>query len=96
MRKYVMMFLPLVAMSAPAFALDLQTARAQSLVCERSDGMLAVKSGGHAEVKALVDSVNEGRRAEYDRIAASKGQSVAVVGQITAKELIGKGNAACR
>lgn len=72
--------------ASPAFALDLQGARSQGLVAETPEGYVtAVKSS--AEVDALVSDVNAKRRAEYERIAKEKGQSVEVVGKLAAPQI---------
>jgi len=53
-----------------AFAIDLDTAKAEGLVGERADGYLgAVKSNAAAEVRTLVNEINGKRKAQYERIA---------------------------
>lgn len=60
----------LLAMSAAAFAQDgLATAKAQGLVGERPDGLIAVVASSTPELQALVSQVNEQRLAEYREIA---------------------------
>ena len=63
----------LVLFSTAAFALDLDTAKAQGLVGERPDGYLGVVHGGHAEAVALVNDINYKRRLVYEDIAAKRG-----------------------
>jgi uncharacterized protein YdbL (DUF1318 family) len=76
-----------VLWALPALALDLQSARSQGVVGEKTDGYVAaIKSS--AEANALVDEVNAKRRAEYARIAAEKGQSVDVVAKVAAEQVI--------
>lgn len=60
----------LLATSALALAQDgLATAKAQGLVGERPDGLVALVMGGTPELQALVTQVNEQRLAEYRQIA---------------------------
>lgn len=74
-------------LAAPAFALDLQTARTQGLVGETLTGYVAVvKSTPEAE--ALAAEINAKRRAEYARIAAANGQSADVVGKLASEQII--------
>jgi len=53
-----------------AFAVDLDTAKAEGWVGERADGYLgAVQSNASADVRELVEEINGKRRAQYQRIA---------------------------
>ncbi len=71
----------------PAFALDLQSARASGSVGETTKGYIAsVKSS--AEVDALVAEVNAKRRQEYSKISAANGQGVDIVAKIAAEQII--------
>ena len=66
--------------SAPLFALDLQSAKQQGLVRETPSGYLkAVKSS--SEVKALVSSVNAGRKQHYSKISKKTGAPLQAVEQ---------------
>jgi len=49
---------------------DLANAKADGVVGERPDGLVAIVMGGTPEVEALVARVNEQRLAEYREIAA--------------------------
>lgn len=71
----------------PAYALDLQQARAQGLVGEQADGYAATLKPG-AEVQALVAEVNARRRQEYERISKENGQPVDVVAKLAAVQII--------
>lgn len=78
-----------VAAVSPAAALDLDQARAQGLVGERFDGLVApVKPGG--EVDALVARINAERMEEYRRIAQQRGVPVTEVQKLVGQQLIGK------
>jgi uncharacterized protein YdbL (DUF1318 family) len=61
----------LLAMSAFALAQDgLAGAKAQGLIGERPDGLVALVASGTPELQELVAEVNEQRLAEYREIAA--------------------------
>lgn len=78
-----------LAAASPALALDLDQARAEGLVGERFDGLIAaVKSGG--EVDALVARINAQRMEEYRRIAQQRGVPVTEVQKLVGQQLIGK------
>lgn len=63
-----------------AWAIDLQSAKAQGLVGEANSGYLAaVKSPAGAEVKALIADVNAKRRAKFQDTAKKTGTTVAQV-----------------
>jgi uncharacterized protein YdbL (DUF1318 family) len=87
MKKHVIFAALVTAMlAAPAYALDLHSARASGAVAETPDGYVkAVKSS--AEVDALVSEVNAKRMAEYTRISKQNGQPVEVVGKLAAPQI---------
>ena len=91
-RPPLLAFLLLFALSfalAPAAALDLDTARAQGLVGEQTDGYVgAVKGQGGEEVRQLVDEVNAKRRARYEEIARQQGTAVEAVAALAGQKLI--------
>ncbi len=88
MKQFFAVFSMMVALAAaPAWALDLQSARAQGMVGETQAGYVAKISGG-SEVAALVSGVNLKRREEYERISAENGQPVDVVAKIAAEKII--------
>jgi uncharacterized protein YdbL (DUF1318 family) len=61
----------LLAMSAVAFAqAGLADAKAQGLLGERPDGLVAIVASSTPELQTLVTQVNEQRLAEYRGIAA--------------------------
>jgi len=63
-----------------AWAIDLQSAKAQGLVGEANSGYLAaVKSPASAEVKALIADVNAKRRAKFQDTAKKTSTTVAQV-----------------
>jgi uncharacterized protein YdbL (DUF1318 family) len=87
MRTSVLVAAIALVLAAPAYALDLHSARASGLVAETSEGYIkAVKPS--AEVNALVSEVNAKRRAEYERISKQNGQPVDVVGKLAAPQIM--------
>jgi uncharacterized protein YdbL (DUF1318 family) len=79
--------LVLVLAAAPALAADLDGAKAAGQVGERVDGYLGlVDADAPGDVKALVESVNAGRREKYAEIATKRNVPVdAVAAQAGAK-----------
>lgn len=87
MRTSVLVAAIALVLAAPAYALDLHSARASGVVAETSEGYIkAVKPS--AEVNALVSEVNAKRRAEYERISKQNGQPVDVVGKLAAPQIM--------
>jgi uncharacterized protein YdbL (DUF1318 family) len=73
----------------PSAALDLDTARAQGLVGEQSDGYVgAVSASAGGDVKALVAEVNGKRRAAYADIAKKNGTAPDAVAALSGQKLI--------
>jgi uncharacterized protein YdbL (DUF1318 family) len=68
--------------AAPAFALDLETARAKGLAGEVDNGLLAVPPGAAPDAQGIVNAINNQRRAEYAKIAARNNLSLDVVGSM--------------
>jgi uncharacterized protein YdbL (DUF1318 family) len=87
MKKSALLAAITLMIAAPAYALDLHSARAGGVVAETSEGYIkAVKPS--AEVSALVSEVNAKRRAEYERISKQNGQPVDVVGRLAAPQIM--------
>ena len=73
----------------PALALDHAQARAQGTVGELPTGYVAmVKSG--AGVQSLVADINARRKQEYQRISKENGETVDVVAELAAVQVIQK------
>lgn len=72
----------------PAFALDLQEARAKGVLGELNTGYVKVLAES-AEASKLADEVNAKRKAEYARISKENGQPVDVVAKLAAGQIIG-------
>ncbi len=75
----------------PVYAVDLSQAKAAGLIGEQMNGYLGlVNANAAADVKALVNSINAQRQAEYQRIAAKNGVPVDEVAKLTAQKVIGQ------
>ena len=79
------------AVAPPALALDLDTAKREGLVGEKTDGYVgAVEADASAEVRALVSEVNAKRRTAYQEIARRNGTAVDQVAALAAQKLIAR------
>ena len=77
------------ALALPAAALDLDAAKRQGLVGERTDGYLgSVAPNPPAEVRNLVADVNARRKSTYTEIAAKNGSPVEAVAAIAGQKLV--------
>jgi hypothetical protein len=85
--SYAILGFIVLLIAAPAFALDLHQARSQGLVGELPTGYVEALST-QPGVVGVVSDVNSKRKAEYERIAVAKGQSVDVVAKVAAQEII--------
>lgn len=75
--------------AVPVNAADLGQAKAAGQVGELMNGYLGLVDGNApADVKAMVDSINAQRRAEYQRIASKNGVATEEVAKLTAQKVI--------
>lgn len=87
--KFLTVSVLTAALALPAWALDLQTAKTQGLVGEKTDGYIgAVNPSG--EVNALISAVNQQRKQAYVGISKENGQPLNVVETLAAKKLYDK------
>lgn len=92
--KHVMLtlsalFLGLWFAAMPAAAADLGQAKAAGQVGELMNGYLGLVDGNApGDVKAMVNSINAQRLAEYRRIAAKNGVPAEEVARLTAQKVI--------
>lgn len=78
----------LAALSLPgAFAASLDQEKQRGTVCELPTGYLRAMPSATADVKAMVDDINNKRKAEYARIAEEHGVTPEDVGKLTAQKL---------
>lgn len=87
LRHLGILFALIMLLAAPAYALDLQDARASGSVGEKLDGYVAARSDTD-DVQALVAEVNAKRKAEYARISKENNQPVDVVAKLAAAQII--------
>jgi len=89
--QLAMLCLGLCLISMPISAADLSQAKSAGYVGEQMNGFLGlVKSDAPADVKALVQSINAQRLAEYERIASKNGVPATEVAKLTAQKVIGQ------
>lgn len=88
----ILSFICALSLAAPAFALDLDGAKAQGLVGERQDGYVGVVSASPSpELKRLVDDINLRRRGAYQNIVTqTPGATLNAVEKLAAEKLIAK------
>jgi uncharacterized protein YdbL (DUF1318 family) len=87
LRNLGALFAVIMLLAAPAYALDLQQARASGLVGEKLDGYVAARSDA-PDVRALAAEINAKRKQEYARISQENKQSVDVVAKLAAEQII--------
>ncbi len=89
LEKLLAMVALVLALAVPAFALDLDEARAKGLLGEQADGYVGVvAAGAPADVTKLAAEVNAKRRAHYEEIAARNSAPVEAVAALAGKKLI--------
>lgn len=89
-RKFALLLSLLVSvgLSGTAFAQSLDQAKAQGLVGEKVDGYIAaVVANPPAEIQALVQTTNDGRRQAYAELARRNNITVEQVGIVSAEKL---------
>lgn len=79
-------------LTSAAFAMDLDSAKAQGLVGEQQNGYIGlVTTTPSSDVQTLVDSINARRRAAYQKVASqTTGAKLADVEKLAAAKLIAR------
>ncbi len=74
------------------YGIDFQTARKKGLVGEESNGYIsAVKTAPSAEIKNIVKTINQKRKAKFKQIATKTGaKNIGVVGKSVHSTILGK------
>ncbi|WP_236075284.1 YdbL family protein [Mariprofundus sp. EBB-1] len=80
----------IVAGASSAWSADIRSAKAAGQIGEQLNGYLGVVSSAPADVRAMVQDINQKRRAVYQRIASKNGTSLQAVEQMAAKKAINK------
>jgi len=83
-------FTMMVAGASSAWAADIRTAKASGQIGEQLNGYLGLVSSASGDVRALVQNINQKRRAVYQNIASKNGTSLQAVEQMAAKKAINK------
>lgn len=83
-------FIAALTMSAPAFSLELDAAKAKGLVGEQPSGYLAAVGTPTPEVTALINDINAKRKTAYQEIAQRNGTALDAVEQLAGKKAIEK------
>ena len=78
----------LFSLAVPAFALDLDEARANGLLGEQVNGYVGIVSTSTPELENLAAEVNAKRKAHYAEIAARNGTAVEAVAALAGKKLV--------
>jgi hypothetical protein len=78
----------LCALAVPAFALDLDEARAKGLLGEQANGYVGIVGASTPELSSLAAEVNARRKAHYGEIAARNGTPVEAVAALAGKKLV--------
>lgn len=81
-------------LSLTSWALDLNSAKAQGLVGEQTNGYLGLISTGNTAAAALVADINQQRRQKYLEIAAEQKTSLSSIETIAGDKLTQKAAAA--
>lgn len=79
----------LLSLSMTAWAIDLQSAKEAGQVGEKADGYLGVVSNAPG-VTALVQDINQKRRAAYQDIAQKNGTSLQAVEELAGRKALEK------
>ncbi len=77
----------LTGITAPLFALDLETARATGVAGEVDNGLLAQPPGASNDAKELITKINNERRAEYAKVAAANNVTLDAVGTMMSQKI---------
>jgi len=91
MKRILFILMALWLSCQVALALDLQTAKSKGMVGETPSGYLAaVQPAASGEVKQLVQSINQQRKQEYQKIAQRNNTSLQAVEKLAGKQALEK------
>ncbi len=94
LKTKLLLLLTLSVLSLSAFAMSLQEAKSQGYLGEQANGYLGLVQA-NPEAKAVMDDVNNKRRAHYETIAKKNNISAADVAKLAGEKAIAatdKGN----
>ena len=75
---------------APAYGIDLDTAKKQLLVGETDGGYIAAVGAGNNDLNALVKSINSQRKKHYQTLAKKNSVALGDIEQLAGKKSIAK------
>jgi len=84
---FALIALMLISFSAPA-AMTIDEAKQNGLIGEDASGYIGAVARPNSEIRALVASVNDRRREEYERIASANNLEVDAVEKLAGKKTI--------
>ena len=76
--------------SGQLFAADLTSAKKEGVIGEQASGYIGIVKSASSEIKSLVETVNEKRKARYKKIAISKKLSLKDIEKIGGSKAIEK------
>ena len=91
-RTFLVTLTFMLGLSSAAFAMDLDSAKAQGLVGEQQNGYIGlVTTSPSSDVETLVNDINARRRAAYEKVAAqTAGAKLTDVEKLAAVKLIAR------
>lgn len=93
-KKYLLSFALILALgSSNVMALTLDEARSQGLVGETFSGYIELVQPNNKQAQALVNEVNQARRAKYAEIAKTNQVTPAAVAKMAGEKLVSRANA---
>lgn len=84
----VLVLLSALLMAFSSFALDIDSAKAQGLVGEQTNGYLGIVAEKNTEASALVSEVNTLRKEKYMEIASKQKTSLSNIETLAGKKLV--------
>lgn len=75
---------------AGAFAIDLQTAKAQGLIGEMNSGYLGAPKPPSAEVSSLISDINNKRKIQYQKVAQKVGKPLKAIEKLAGEKALAK------
>lgn len=84
----ILVLISVLLLSFSTFAIDIDTAKAQGLVGEQTNGYLGLVVNKHAEATELVSSVNKLRKEKYMEIATKQKTALSNIETLAGTKLV--------
>ena len=84
----ILVFLSVLLFAVSSMALDIDTAKAQGLVGEQTNGYLGLVATNHMEAAALVSEINLKRKEKYMEIATKQKTALSNIEALAGGKLI--------